>query len=39
MELAANYGFSSSELNEIGKLVEQNRQGFLDAWNEYFDQH
>ena len=36
VELAANYGFSSRELNEIAKLVEQNEQFFLEAWNEYF---
>jgi hypothetical protein len=36
MELAANYGFSSRELNELGKLVEQNEKVFLEAWNEYF---
>ena len=39
MKLAANYGFSSRELNEIGKLVEQNEQFFLEAWNEHFGQH
>jgi hypothetical protein len=35
-ELAANYGFSSRELKEIAKLVEENEQFFLEAWNEYF---
>jgi len=39
MELAANFGFSSRELNEIGRLVEQNQQFFLGAWNEQFGQH
>lgn len=38
-ELAANHGFSSRELNEIAKLVEQNERLFLEAWNEYFVQH
>lgn len=38
MELAANYGFSSRELNEVGKMVEQNEQVFLEAWNEHFGQ-
>ena len=39
VELASNYGFSSRELNEIGKLVEQNERLFLEAWNEHFSQH
>lgn len=38
VELASNYGFSSRELNEIGKLVEQNAQFFQEVWNEYFSQ-
>jgi hypothetical protein len=38
-ELASNYGFSSRELNELERLVEQNEAVFLEAWNEYFGQH
>lgn len=28
--------FRLHELNEIARLVEENRQVFLDEWNEYF---
>ncbi len=38
-ELASNYGFSSRDLNEVSRLVEQNEAIFLEAWNEYFGQH
>ena len=36
--LASNYGFSSRELNELERLVEQNEAVFLEAWNEHFGQ-
>jgi len=36
VELASNFGFSSSELNEVGRLVQDNEQLFLEAWNEHF---
>ena len=36
--LASNYGFSNRDLNELGRLVEQNGAFFLEAWNEYFNQ-
>lgn len=36
VELASNFGFSSSELNEIDRLVQDNEQLFLEAWNEHF---
>lgn len=29
-------GFSRNELIEIGKLVEQNHDFFLERWNEFF---
>jgi hypothetical protein len=35
-QLASNYGFSSRELNELERLVEQNELFFLEVWNEYF---
>lgn len=35
-QLAANYGFSSRELNELERLVEENESFFLEVWNEYF---
>jgi len=35
-QLASNYGFSSRELKELERLVEQNESFFLEVWNEYF---
>lgn len=29
-------GFSRTELNKIGKLVEENQELFLEKWNEFF---
>jgi len=37
-QLASNYGFSSREINELERLVEQNEPLFLEAWNEHFSQ-
>lgn len=34
--LADNLGFGSKELNELHKMISQNRQHLLDRWNEYF---
>ena len=36
VQLAANYGFSGRELTEIERLVDQHRDMFLEAWDEYF---
>jgi Domain of unknown function (DUF4160) len=38
-QLASNYCFSSRELNELERLVDQNEAIFLEAWNEHFGQH
>jgi subtilase family serine protease len=38
-QLASSYGFSSRELNELERLVEQNGSFFLEVWNEYFRKH
>lgn len=38
VSMAANHGFSASELNRLHRLVAQNRQQFLDAWYEHFGQ-
>jgi hypothetical protein len=35
IELASNYGFRAHELNEIEKLVRENREEFLEAWYEH----
>jgi Domain of unknown function (DUF4160) len=32
-----NHGFKAHELSTIAKLVEENREKFLEAWNDYFD--
>lgn len=34
--LARNVGFSPHELRGILRLVTENRQQLLEAWNEYF---
>lgn len=35
--MASNYGFRDHEVNEIGRLVDENRELFLEAWNVYFN--
>jgi len=37
VKLADNYGFSSQELNKISKIIEENKQLFIEKWNEYFN--
>jgi hypothetical protein len=39
VELEANYGFNSRELNEIRRLIEQHQHELLEAWNEHFSEH
>lgn len=34
--LANSYGFNAPELNRIKHLVIENRNEFLETWNEYF---
>jgi Domain of unknown function (DUF4160) len=34
--LARNLGFSPRELRAVERLVLENRDAFLKAWNEYF---
>jgi hypothetical protein len=36
--LTRNLGFSAKELRDIEKLVVDNQQRLLEAWNEYFRQ-
>lgn len=38
VQLAANYGFNSRELNEARRLVEEHRVEFLEAWTGHFNQ-
>jgi hypothetical protein len=35
VELAANYGFNVRELNEIERLVAENRELLWEAWHEH----
>jgi len=34
--LVDNYGFISSELNEILEIAEQNKELIINKWNEHF---
>lgn len=34
--LARNFGFSPKELRRIQKLIDQNQQDLLEAWNGHF---
>ncbi|MGE3245051.1 MAG: DUF4160 domain-containing protein [Beijerinckiaceae bacterium] len=34
--VAVNYGFAARELNEIIRKARENRETFLEAWNDYF---
>ena len=36
VNLAANYGFRTRELNEVEGLVIEHQAELLEAWNEYF---
>ncbi|MCG8448934.1 MAG: DUF4160 domain-containing protein [Pirellulales bacterium] len=36
VELCVNYGFNSSELNEIHRLVIEHQNLLLEAWYEHF---
>ena len=38
IELVESRGFSSAELREIHKLVEEHRRSFILAWDEHFNQ-
>lgn len=37
VRLADNYGFTTSELNKILKITIENKQFFIQKWNEYFN--
>jgi hypothetical protein len=36
VSLAANIGFSATELKKIEKLVKWDQEKFLEAWDEFF---
>lgn len=37
VELAYNYGHSGRELGRLERLVVENRELLIEAWNEYFE--
>ena len=37
VELVTAHGFAARELNQIRRIVEANRDAFLEAWFDYFD--
>jgi hypothetical protein len=37
VRLARSHGFAAKEINEIEKLVVDNRQLLLERWNEFFN--
>ncbi len=36
VSLGYNRGFSARELRQIERIIQDNRQRLLEAWNEYF---
>ncbi|MGF9694805.1 DUF4160 domain-containing protein [Rhizobium sp. 0TCS1.26] len=36
LRLARNVGFAPHELNDILKIIAENRLKFLEAWHDYF---
>ena len=38
VQLAVNYGFNSSELNEIRRIVDDHQNELQEAWSEYFSE-
>jgi hypothetical protein len=36
VQLAANYGFNASEINEIKLLVIEYQEDLVEAWHEHF---
>jgi hypothetical protein len=37
VQLAANYGFSTREINAIERIVQEHREDLLGAWHEHLD--
>lgn len=37
VRLGESHGFSSSEINEIIRIVEENQEILLRGWDEYFE--
>lgn len=38
LTVAWNHGYSEPELNKILKIIRENRQVLMEAWNDYFRQ-
>ena len=37
IELAKNYKLSRKQLNEVEKIIEENNEKFIQAWEEHFE--
>jgi hypothetical protein len=37
--LVRSHGFAPKELNELFRIVGQEREKLIEAWNEYFSSH
>ena len=37
VRLQNNWGFNRQEINQIQRLVDENREELLGGWNEYFN--
>lgn len=35
--LQANYGFNRNDMKKISKIVKDNKDQLMEAWDEYFD--
>lgn len=39
VELAESYGFSAKEINQLRKMVLENREALIKSWYDYFKQN
>lgn len=37
IEIENNYGFSSREINQILKIINDNQLNFIQSWHDYFN--
>jgi len=37
LSVAVNFGYSAPELGEIVRKLREEREGFLEIWNDHFD--
>ncbi|MBF0135391.1 MAG: DUF4160 domain-containing protein [Magnetococcales bacterium] len=36
LQLPSNFGFSSKDLAELGRIIQENRNFLVEIWNGYF---